>query len=407
MLKPASETDLADVIASATGPLRVTGGGTRDVGAPVIGEGLSTAGLSGISYYEPGALTLVAGAGTPLAEIEAALAAENQRLAFEPPDLRGLLGTEGAPTIGGVVATNASGPRRIAVGACRDHMLGVRFVDGNGTVIKNGGQVMKNVTGYDLVKLMAGSYGTLGVMSEVSLKVLPKSETSATLVLQGLSLGESVVALSEALGSPFEVTGAGRLEDKTCIRLEGFADSVSYRMGKLKDVLRRFGQIEVVEHAASETLWREITNVTAFKDHAAVTRVSITPSEAADLAEGLWQTLGADVMMDWGGGLMYFGMSNDHAQAAAGQFKADDPFTPNKAFGLIHNALQHAVSADVLAHASTQASGHATLIKAPTELRSAVSVFQPEAPGVALLSMGLRQKFDPRGILNPGLMGGA
>ncbi len=161
---------------------------------------LETGGLSGISLYEPGALTIVAGAGTPLAEVQAALAGEGQHLPFEVPDMGGLLGRAGASTIGGVVAANASGPRRVQAGACRDSLIGVRFVDGIGTVVKNGGRVMKNVTGYDLVKLMAGSHGTLGVLSEVSFKVLPRPETAATVVLHGLDDAAGVAALSRALG---------------------------------------------------------------------------------------------------------------------------------------------------------------------------------------------------------------
>ena len=207
-MTPQTEQELADVIASAKGPLRISGGGTRPIGNPVVGEALSTSGLSGISLYEPGALTIVAQAGTPVAEIEAALDSENQRLAFEPMDHRAMLGTDGMPTIGGVVSGNISGSRRISVGACRDHMLGVRFVDGAGMITKNGGRVMKNVTGYDLVKLLSGAYGTLGVLTEVSLKVLPKPETSATLYLNGLDLSRAVEAMSKALGSPYEVTGA-------------------------------------------------------------------------------------------------------------------------------------------------------------------------------------------------------
>jgi glycolate oxidase FAD binding subunit len=405
MLSPANEAELADMVASTATPLRVSGGGTRDIGVPVVAEPLSTAGLSGISLYDPGALTLVAGAGTPMAEIEAALNAENQRLAFEPSDLRALLGGDGAPTIGGVVATNASGSRRIAVGACRDHMLGVRFVDGSGTVIKNGGQVMKNVTGYDLVKLLTGSFGTLGVLSEVSLKVLPKPETSTTLILHELALVDSVAAMSKALGSPFEVTGAAMVNGDTCIRIEGFEDSVQYRADQLTEMLAEYGDITRKDHAASATLWRQITNAEVFKDHAAVTRVSITPSEAAAFAEAHWQTLGADLMMDWGGGLMWFGVTEAHAKEAATQGGDQTPNPLNAGLKTIHGALQHAVSAEIMRHADTTASGHATLIKAPTEVRASMPVFQPEEPGVAALSRGLRSKFDPRGILNPGLMG--
>ncbi len=158
-MRPESEAELAEMLRRAEAPVVVRGGGTRGVGRPGTGEVLETGGLSGITLYEPGALTLVAGAGTPLAEIEAALAAEGQRLPFEPGDMRGLLGGEGRSTIGGVVAANASGPRRLQAGACRDSLIGVRFVDGAGVVVKNGGRVMKNVTGYDLVKLMAGSLG--------------------------------------------------------------------------------------------------------------------------------------------------------------------------------------------------------------------------------------------------------
>jgi len=415
-MTPQTEQEMAEAIKAATGPLRISGGGTRDIGNPVAGEALSTSALSGITVYEPGALTLVAQAGTPVSEIEAALDAENQRLAFEPMDHRGLLGTTGTPTIGGVVATNASGPRRISVGACRDHMLGVRFVDGAGTVLKNGGRVMKNVTGYDLVKLMTGSYGTLGVLTEVSLKVLPKPETQATLVLHDLSLRDNVAAMSDALGSPFEVTGAAlyglhkhdpvysEYGQKTCIRLEGFEASVSYRTDRLKDLLKGYGEITVLDAAATDALWADIRDVTVFKDHGAVTRVSIPPSAAPEFAECLWQTLGADLMLDWGGGLMWFGMNERDAKNAEKDFGAGNPFTVEEAYGLTHAVLQDAMSPEILKHAFQTTTGHATLIKAPLETRRAASVFQPEPEVIATLSAQLRSKFDPRGILNPGLM---
>ena len=210
IITPDDEAELAETVAEAAGagtPLEIRGGGTRaGLGRPVqASRTLSTAGLSGITLYEPGALTLVVKAGTPMAEVEAALAAEGQMLPFEPIDHRALLGAQGEPTIGGVVACGVSGPRRIQAGACRDAMLGVRFVNGKGEVVKIGGRVMKNVTGYDLVKLMCGSHGTLGVLSEISFKVLPKPDAEATLVCSGLGPTAGVAALNAALASPFGI----------------------------------------------------------------------------------------------------------------------------------------------------------------------------------------------------------
>jgi len=376
-MTPKSEEELATIIKAATGPLSIRGGRTRDIGTPVEGASLSTESLSGISIYEPGALTLVAKAGTPLTEIEAALDTENQRLAFEPMDHRVLLKTKGTPTIGGVVATNASGSRRISVGACRDHMLGVRFVDGNGTIIKNGGRVMKNVTGYDLVKLLTGSYGTLGVLTEVSLKVLPKPETSATLILHDLDLQDSVSAMSLAIGSPFEVTGAAKAGTQTCIRIEGFESSVNERFKKLKARLDQFGEITRLDTIESEDLWRGITNV------------------SPDFAQRVWQTYETDLSLDWGGGLMWFALSDDQVNSIAAQSGDVGVRTNEQACGQFHSALQEF---------TTSQGGHATLIKAQDTTRNKVNVFQPEAPVVATLSKQLRAKFDPRGILNPGLM---
>jgi glycolate oxidase FAD binding subunit len=237
VLAPENEAELAEAVAEAAGagtPLEIRGGGTRaGLGRPVqASKTLSTAGLSGISLYEPGALTLVVKAGTPVAEVEAALAAEGQMLPFEPMDHRALLGTDGEPTIGGVVACGVSGPRRIQAGACRDAMLGVRFVNGRGEVVKSGGRVMKNVTGYDLTKLICGSYGTLGVLSEIAFKVLPKPEAEATLVCEGLGAADGVAALNAALASPFGITGAahmgGDAEGRSLVRIEGLAGSVAY-----------------------------------------------------------------------------------------------------------------------------------------------------------------------------------
>lgn len=374
MLTPTNETDLAEAVKWATGPLRVRGGGTRLSQGALGGEDLSVAGLSGITLYDPGALTLVMGAGTPLAEVEAVLAAEGQRLAFEPGDLRAVLGTVGVPTVGGMVATNASGPRRVQAGACRDSLIGVRFVDGTGQVIKNGGRVMKNVTGYDLVKLMAGSHGTLGVLSEVAFKLLPTPEAVATLVIAGLEDSMAVAALSAALGSPFEVTGAAHAPEgpegtpSTMVRIEGFADSVAYRADALTGLLGRYGAVQVLRDPEQVTaLWRWVRDVEGMAGTPGdVWRFSVKPSDGPALVA----RLGAErVLYDWGGGLVW-------AESAPGT--------------------------DLRA-AMGDLGGHATRMRG-ADLPD-VPRFHPEPAAIAALNSGLRARFDPRGILNPGLMG--
>jgi glycolate oxidase FAD binding subunit len=372
VLIPTTETDLSEAIAAASGPLCIMGGGTRPVGRPVAGEALSMAGLTGVELYEPGALTIVARAGTPLDEIEALLAKENQRLPFEPMDHRALLGTEGVPTIGGVVAANVSGPRRIQVGACRDSLIGVRFVDGSGTILKNGGRVMKNVTGYDLVKLLAGSRGTLGVLTEVAFKVLPDTETQANVVIEGLSPHQAVEAMSTALGSPFEVTGAAHLPGgdapSTLLRLEGFAASVAYRTERLSALLAPFGTVRAeTDKAAVQETWRAVRDVERFAGAPGdVWRISVKPSDAPDIA-ALSQ---GEAVFDWGGGLIWVRVADGtDLRARLGAF-----------------------------------AGHATLVRASEETRARIAPFQPEAAPIAALSEGLRKQFDPRGILNPGLM---
>ena len=367
-----TEAAIAAFVAEASGPLRVVGGGTR--GFAGEGEVLSVAKLSGVTLYEPGALTMVAQAGTPVAEIEAALEKENQRLAFEPMDHRGLLGGDGTPTIGGVFAGNVSGPRRLSVGAARDFLLGVRFVDGAGTVVKNGGRVMKNVTGYDLVKLMAGSFGTLGVLTEVSFKVLPKPETQASLVLHGLDEAAAVAAMSKAMGSPYEVSGAAHdgAAGQTVLRLEGFAESVAYRLGQLKALLGSdVAEMSEMAAEASAAFWAAQRDVTGWAGSAGdVWRVSCKPSDAPGLAE----KSGAEArLFDWAGGLIWL-------RVAPGT----DLRTRLGAFD-----------------------GHATLIRADAATKARLGQFQPEAPGVAKLSAGLRARFDPRGVFNPNLMAAA
>ncbi|MGB3280782.1 MAG: FAD-binding protein [Pseudorhodobacter sp.] len=371
-MKPANETELAEAIRAATGPLRIVGGGTRAIGPQGAGAQLETTGLSGISLYEPGALTLVAGAGTALSEVEAELARGGQRLPFEVPDLRGLLGRSGASTIGGVVAANASGPRRIQAGACRDSLIGVRLVDGAGTIIKNGGRVMKNVTGYDLVKLMAGAHGTLGVLTEVAFKVLPRPETEASLIRDGLDPQAAVAAMSAGLGSPYEVTGAGYIGGQVRLRIEGMAGSVAYRQGALAKLLGAGWQ--VVEAAASAALWAELRDVTPFVGKpGAVWRISVKPS---DMPRVLARLGAGQSFCDWGGGLIW-ALVPEEGDAMAADLR-----------GLLAGI-----------------GGHATLMRGSEELLARVPAFHPEAPAVADLMAGLRARFDPRGILNPGMMG--
>ncbi|WP_226624074.1 FAD-binding protein [Alloyangia pacifica] len=364
-MRPETEKELAEAILGANGALAIRGGGTRAIGT-AEGEPLETGGLSGITLYEPGALTLVAGAGTPLAEVEAALDAENQRLAFEVPDMRGLLGTQGDSTLGGIVAANASGPRRIAAGACRDFLLGVRFVDGAGTVVSNGGRVMKNVTGYDLVKLMAGSHGTLGVLTEVSFKVLPKPEAAATLVLHGLPEVEAVAAMATALGAPYDVTGAAHdpAAQRTCLRIEGFARSVAYRLAQLKALFPGREITEETDPGAVAALWAGVRDVVPLQGRAGdVWRISCKPSDAPGLAE----TLEAEaVLYDWGGGLVW---------------------------ALLPEGTEVRSRLGGVA-------GHATRVRGT----GSAPAFHPDPAPVAALAEGLRRRFDPRGVLNPGLM---
>ncbi|MCC5985228.1 MAG: glycolate oxidase subunit GlcE [Rhodobacteraceae bacterium] len=368
-MRPMSESELAEAIRSAEGPLRVRGGGTRPVGRPVTGAVLETGGVQGVVLYEPGALTLVARAGTPLAEVEAALAAEGQMLPFEPMDHRPVLGTAGAPTVGGVVAGNVSGPRRVVAGACRDSMIGVRFVDGAGTVLRNGGRVMKNVTGYDLVRLMAGSYGTLGVLSEVAFKVLPVPEAEVSLVLEGVAPQRAVAAMAAALGSPYGVSGAAREPaGRVLLRLEGLAGSVAHRAGALSALLARFGAWGRIEKEESRAAWASVRDVAALSGLAGdVWQVSVKPSDAPAVME----RAGGVALLDWGGGLVWL------VQSEGTDLRA-------KLAGL---------------------GGHATLVRASEATRARIAVFHPEPAPLAQLAAGLRAKFDPRGVLNPGLMG--
>lgn len=354
-----SEAQAADLIRGANAPLRIVGGGTRFIGE-TVGTPLETSGMAGIVLHDPGALTLVARAGTTLAEIEAALAAERQMLAFEPPDFCGLLGRSGASTIGGVVAANASGPRRLSGGAARDSLIGVRFVDGTGMVVKNGGRVMKNVTGLDLARLMAGARGTLGLLTEVAFRVLPQPEQVTTLVLPVEEPGQAVALMAAAMTSPFDVTGAAWAGGEVLLRIEGFAASVAYRCDALR---QRLGVAAEIEPGASR--WPMVRDVAAFQGHEGdVWRLSVKPSDApAIIAKA-----GAEaVVLDWAGGLIW---------------------------------LLVEPGADLRARTGA-IGGHATRMRGET---GPIPTFHPEPAPVARLTEGLKARFDPKGLLNPGLL---
>ena len=399
MLTPTTEDELREAVAGALArgtPVEILGAGSKaPLGRHVPrGERISLSALTGISLYEPDELVLTAGAGTGLAEIETALAGNNQQLAFEPPDWSALLGADGNATIGGVIACNLSGPRRLRAGAARDHFLGVRAVSGRGEVFKSGGRVVKNVTGYDMCKLLAGSYGTLAAMAEITLKVLPAAERLRTLLAFGLDDRAGIALLTEALQSPNEVSAAAHLPadiargsavgyvrdsgaSVTAIRVEGHGPSVDARLAVLGELFAGRGAVEELHRHNSVTLWREIGNVTPFSgdDGIAVWRLSVPPATGAEIPRAVAERTDARAFYDWGGGLIWLAVPQGE------------------------DAAQGAVRAALGSHG-----GHATLIRASEDVRARVPVFHPQEPALAALSARIKQNFDPHGILNPGRM---
>lgn len=384
--QPRSEAEAVTLIGEAAARrerLRLVGGGTRaGIGRPSQDEAtLSATGLTGITLYEPAELVIAARAGTPLAEVEARLAAGRQMLPFEPMDHRALLGSAGEPTIGAVAAGNISGPRRIAGGAARDSLIGVRFVNGRGEAVKSGGRVMKNVTGLDLVKLMAGSWGTLGFLTEVTFKVLPVPERTATLALAGLDEARAVEAMSLALGSPFEITGAAHLPEgidgpaRTLLRIEGFSPSVDYRLGQLTRLLRGFGRPATIEGETAAAAWRMVRDVLPFAGtDEAIWRLSTAPGRGPAVAAAVAAARPARWFFDWGGGLVWL------ATAATGDAGA------------------------ATVRAALGSGGHATLVRAPEAVRAAVPVFEPLSEPLMRITAGLKAAHDPAGLFNPGRM---
>jgi glycolate oxidase FAD binding subunit len=397
-LAPNSALGVADVLrwaASERTPLQVKGSGSKEgLGRPVKDAlTLDVSRLAGIRFYEPEELVLAAKPATPMAEIEALLDGSGQELAFEPPDLGPLFGGTGRGTLGGAIACNLSGPRRLKAGAARDHFLGCEAVSGRGEAFKTGGRVMKNVTGYDLCKLLAGSFGTLAVLTDIVVKVLPKAETSASLLVLGLDPQAAVALMNDAASTVHDVSGlaylpqsiAGlsqvkdlRLEGAAAavLRLEGPEPSVAYRLGALRKHFDGRGKVVELAQAESETLWREIRDVRFFIDSSegarrAVWRLSVPPMAGAEIAASVVKAAGGDFYLDWAGGLVWLGLP---ARIDVAKFVRQ----------------------------SVAGSGHGTLIRGPAELRQEIPVFEPEAPALAALSHRIKTAFDPLGILNRG-----
>lgn len=391
---PENETEAAEAVTAARAarrPLAIIGGGTRaGLGRPVATDTLlSSRGLRGITLYEPAELVMSARAGTPLSEIEATLKAKNQSLPFEPMDHRALYATEGEPTIGGVAACNVSGPRRILVGAARDLLLGLRFVNGRGEIVKTGGRVMKNVTGLDLVKLVCGSHGTLGFITEVTLKVLPQAAATGSLALYGLADGTAVAALCAALGTPLAVSAAAHLpaglatpEPITLFRLEGAQTSVDERLDNLRRALAPFGAGESLPPDYVDALWRAIRNVVPLVSppDAAVWRLSVQPTRAPKVVDLILRKLPIRYFYDWGGGLIWLSL----------------PAVGDAGAAAVRDALKSAGNGETI--------GHATLVRAPDNIRCDGDVFEPLAGPLMKLTKGIKASFDPDGILNPGRM---
>ncbi len=390
---PDDETALAGIIKNAgnTGEtFRILGGGSRaTLGNPVTHTAiLSMQNIRGVRLYEPEALTLVVAAGTPLAEVESLLDANGQHLPFEPADYREILHTQDkTPLIGALAACNISGPRRIVAGACRDSMIGLRAITGRGQIIKNGGRVMKNVTGYDLVKLLAGSFGTLAVISELAFKTLPKPEVAATLCLNGLNDNDAVGCLSAALNSPYQITGAAHVPNGlggaasiTLIRIEGFADSVRYRTDALKDHLGKIIKTDITVESnpdISANLWQSVKNLHPFIGKTGdIWQIGMKSSDAADFGRAMRDLTDTgtpcEYFFDWGGA---------------------------RAWVLCPLGFN-------LRETKPKAIGYATRLRGNTDkTTSKINAFPPLAPAIAQIQTDLRTKFDPHTLLNSGIMG--
>lgn len=400
-LTPRDAKDVETAVRDAIGagqPLEIAGHGTkRAIGHRCRTNALlELSALDAVTSYEPHELILTVQAGASLHAVDRQLAASNQEFAFEPMDTSALLATPAERgTIGGMIAAGFAGPRRVRAGGPRDHLLGVAAVSGFGESFKAGGKVVKNVTGYDLCKLIAGSWGTLSVMTEVTLKVMPRAETERTLVLRGLDAAVAGRVLAAALGSPFDVSGAahvpasswrgaGALSDLaagaavTLVRLEGIGASVAHRARALAAELKAFAAAEEVDTDTSRAVWRGVRDVEPFAATGPlgawpVWRIVCPPAAGPAFGQRLARETGGDLIYDWGAGLIWAALPPSRDAHAA-----------------------------IVRERAEAIGGHAMLIRATDAMREAIDVFHPLGAGIAALTARVKASFDPSDILNRG-----
>ncbi len=369
---PNTAEDVAEIIRGRTKPFSVEGLGTKQtLGHGRSHEVLSLKKLSGVTLYEPEELVLEAKAATPFKDIVALLEKHNQHLAFDPPDYSKLFYERNSGSIASLLTCNLSGPRRLTQGAARDHILGVSGVSGRGEIFKGGGRVVKNVTGYDIPKLMAGSYGTLAALTSVTFKVLPKPEAECSIIIPCTDYLEAGKIMRKALQQSVDVSCAAfQLGIGVVLRLEGIESSVADRSSRLLKTLD--SNAEKTDAPHSQKLWRSIRNLEDLADKTTtIWRVSVAPTHGAMLATVLQNTYGAKILLDWCGGLMWVEMPEEYC------------------------------AVNIRDHITT---GHAMLFRATPEVKRVVDVFHPQSADLAKLSQRVKQSFDPAGILNPGRM---
>lgn len=375
MTLPRSEDDLIEAVSEAmagSGRLAIVSGGSKsDVGAPSRAASLSLKGLFGVVDYDPAELILTVRPGTGLREVQDLLAGEGQMLAFEPFDHGPIFGKPaGAATIGGVVAAGVSGSRRVSAGGARDHLLGLRAVSGAAKIFVAGAKVVKNVTGYDLPKLAAGSWGRLFAVTELTLKVLPRPEMTSTITVRGLDVREAIAAMSAATGSQADVAAAAHRPASaegpavTGLRLEGFRPSVAARLRLLESILASSGPVEELDEITAERFWTDLQTLRPLGGGSQLWRVNVPPSAGATLVETL-AAEGAAWLLDWAGGLAWIAFDGDPSRVRS---------------------------------AALAARGHAMLVRASAELRAVIPALQPQPAGLAALETRVRRAFDPAGV---------